>query len=708
MNKFILIALIIITFPLDLYPQSSWFWLQPKPTGATLNGVDFINKNTGYTCGKTGVVTKTTNAGTNWTLLEPLTVYDLTDIECLDANTCIVVGKNGLIMKTTDGGKNWTVIPSGVTVSLEDINFVSFNVGFITGASGVLLKSTNSGNSWGFISLKTTSTLHSVSFIDENNGVVGSLNRIYTTTNGGTNWTFQSFGSFFDYFETVQYVNDSVIYGLFIDFPFKTYKSTNKGATWEINVIEFLNPTGELPRWISFKDENTGFMVTSYGNIGKTVNGGLNWLLDTSFIPEYLDVQIFWKIKSVDTSFVYAVGSGGLIVRSTSNGELWAKQVGNIKTYRDIFFANNNTGFVAGEKGLLIKTVDAGLTWSRINLNTTLGIKKIFFTNENTGYICGDSGLVMKTTNTGVNWISQTTPAADTNLLSIYFLNENTGYIGVFYRSILKTTNGGLNWIRIYTNETTDIALYNDFDFLNDNSGYSVGENGLLKTTDGGLNWSKIFIGGTAFNSINYLDSSNIIAFGYTDRIIKSSNGGLSWFNINNQLGATIFSSQFFGSNHGIICGDLGRVGMTTNGGINWTLQPFVASEYLYSIYFTDPNTGYAVGQAGQIIKTTNGGLSFIKSQASFTPEDFILHQNYPNPFNPKTQINFELKKSGSIRIDIYDAAGKSLKTLTNKFHALGKYSLEFDASGFSSGVYFYTIYANDILADTKKCLLIK
>jgi len=357
---------------------------------------------------------------------------------------------------------------------------------------------------------------------------------------------------------------------------------------------------------MTFLNYQTGFISSQYGNIGKTTNGGVNWFIDTSFTPEYRDVNVFWDINRVDTNIVYSVGSGGIIVRTTNSGEVWEKQVGNLQTYNDTYFTDVNTGYIVGEKGVLKKTTDAGLSWNSINLNTSFGLNKIFFANQNTGYICGDSGLVKKTTNAGVNWINQITPAADTNLTTIYFQNESTGYINAFPRSILKTINGGQNWVRVYYITGFDITDIKDIDFLNINFGICAADNGLIKTSDGGNNWTKIIIAGLVLNSVNYLDSSNIIAFGYGDKIIKSTDAGLSWFNINNQTGTSIFSSEFVDLNNGIICGDGGRIAKTSNGGINWTiLLPDLATERLHSIFFSNVNTGYSTGQAGQIIKTT-------------------------------------------------------------------------------------------------------
>jgi len=88
-------------------------------------------------------------------------------------------------------------------------------------------------------------------------------------------------------------------------------------------------------------------------------------------------------------------------------------------------------------------------------------------------------------------------------------------------------------------------------------------------------------------------------------------------------------------------------------------------------------------------------------------PDKYQLYQNYPNPFNPATAINFDVIKSGIVKIKIYDILGKEIKVLLNNFVNPGKYKATFDGENFASGVYYYSININDFTS-TKKMFLIK
>jgi hypothetical protein len=88
-------------------------------------------------------------------------------------------------------------------------------------------------------------------------------------------------------------------------------------------------------------------------------------------------------------------------------------------------------------------------------------------------------------------------------------------------------------------------------------------------------------------------------------------------------------------------------------------------------------------------------------------PTKFVLHQNYPNPFNPGTNISYQLSKSGNVLLEVYSLNGQLISTLVNSFQTAGNYTIYFNASNLSSGVYLYKISGNDFIS-VKKMLLLK
>lgn len=88
-------------------------------------------------------------------------------------------------------------------------------------------------------------------------------------------------------------------------------------------------------------------------------------------------------------------------------------------------------------------------------------------------------------------------------------------------------------------------------------------------------------------------------------------------------------------------------------------------------------------------------------------PTEYALDQNYPNPFNPATTITYELPKNGSVTLKIFDILGNEVKILVNEQKAMGRYTVQFDASSLASGMYVYQLRVNDYTS-TKKMLLLK
>jgi len=88
-------------------------------------------------------------------------------------------------------------------------------------------------------------------------------------------------------------------------------------------------------------------------------------------------------------------------------------------------------------------------------------------------------------------------------------------------------------------------------------------------------------------------------------------------------------------------------------------------------------------------------------------PENFALKQNYPNPFNPKTIINYELPITNDVELNIYNLLGQKIVTLVSERQNAGYYEVEWNASGFASGIYYYMIKAGHFQT-IKKMVLMK
>jgi hypothetical protein len=107
------------------------------------------------------------------------------------------------------------------------------------------------------------------------------------------------------------------------------------------------------------------------------------------------------------------------------------------------------------------------------------------------------------------------------------------------------------------------------------------------------------------------------------------------------------------------------------------------------------------------IVQVSGKSVSDVQSDFTGIPDKYRLHQNYPNPFKSKTTIMYELKENAQVSLKVYNIFGQIVETLVNDYKITGVYSVLWNASNVSSGLYFYRIEAGEY-RETKKCLILK
>jgi len=395
-----------------------------------------------------------------------------------------------------------------------------------------------------------------------------------------------------------------------------------------------------------------------------------------------------------------------------------------------VFFNSIDTGYIGTDSGKVYKTLNGGVNWISINLSTTKPIGKIIFVSPNIGYLlCYNSNgqdVIFKSTNGGLNWSMISIPYY-TYPEDIYFINLNTGYVANF-TNVLRTSNGGMSWdtLRAEFPSTGTIQYYGVF-FKNSQTGYVVGGHQypnvfnnrvIWQTVNGGQNWSRVnTLSGCEYLRISFLNEVTGYSVGGCNFISKTTNGGSTWNAVNLNLSgsyANLGSLQIINSNKVFTCGRWGLYN-TNNGGTNWSLIQIPYESYR-EISFPGDSIGYVVGEFGRIFKTTNGGTAlYISTISSQIPQSFSLHQNYPNPFNPVTKIQFQIPLLRGVsegrgvftKILIYDLLGREVTTLVSEQLKPGTYEVEWDGTGFASGVYFYSLITSDYV-ETKRMVLVK
>ncbi|MBN1633176.1 MAG: T9SS type A sorting domain-containing protein [Ignavibacteria bacterium] len=422
--------------------------------------------------------------------------------------------------------------------------------------------------------------------------------------------------------------------------------------------------------------------------------------------------------------------------------------VSSVGSYPSLSVASPNIVFVAGGPSgvpYIWRSTNAGVTFTQLPTSgVSLEVYCVWGVDANTIFV-GDGGAAggaggnakfYKTTNGGTNWtiVLQTGGTAGfINGIVFSRTNPNFGVVesdpptGTTYW-IAKTHDGGNNWY-VTNPPLSGAASAQNSIIVVDSFFYGFGLNAAPTrvglTTNAGLNWtyqtlvgavsSSGFISGFAFST----DKLNGIAAGSTtsNTISRTTNAGTTW--VSQSIPSSVTSgycTMKWVPNQPICYVIVSSTSATQcfksiNNGVTWTSMTFPAATGVnhFDIYYDNVTgfvTGYACSGTGQVYKLSEQITGIIDPNNEI-PSDFILMQNYPNPFNPTTTIEYSTPKTAYVTVKVYNILGEEVTTLVAEQKQAGNHAVTFDASNYSTGIYYYTLTA-DNFRETKKMILTK
>lgn len=405
----------------------------------------------------------------------------------------------------------------------------------------------------------------------------------------------------------------------------------------------------------------------------------------------FLNANTGWAVTSYDVNNVH----NSYTLKTTDGGRNWATYIDTTLNYmRCVTFADTMTGWVGllgRDRPQIAKTTNGGMNWftsmhtPNADSNNVCGIQAI---NSNLVYACGrwnGPAKFYKTTNGGTNWTIKDMSALATTLIDCYFYSPDSGFIvggigpSLANRKavVLFTSNGGETWVNRYTSTHSGWCWKISFPtkqvgYISVESEQSVNSACFLKTTNGGLTWQEKLLNNQSYDEegIGFVNENTGWVGGWFVTPRKTTDGGNTWFE----------SNEF------------------PTGGINLP--------NLNRFRVINDTVAYAVGRS--IYKYSRDSIVSVQQISSNVPESFSLKQNFPNPFNPGTKIRFDVvSKTAEIQIIVYNSLGQIVETLIKGKLEAGTYEVEFSADKHPSGVYYYTLVANNY-SITKKMMLIK
>ncbi len=382
------------------------------------------------------------------------------------------------------------------------------------------------------------------------------------------------------------------------------------------------------------------------------------------------------------------------------------------------FFVDGNTLYVGGDNKLYYST--NGSDWNETSVIGELyeGVTALIKIN-NRIFVGSFTHGVYESTDNGNSWIHRSTglPAEGGQKIDDFAVRGNYLYAATLGEGVfVLDLNNPVQWSAFRTGldfgvEWTVNSIYN----FNNNLIVGAGANASMQINSLGSNVWKRYpfdIFNEEINSLLSITSLNGVLHAASHQAIyRSTNGGTMWEKFNPGVG--IIGQTYFTKQGETLFVNLAKVGRnyifkSTNNGINWDLFDEVRSSTANAIeYFND-----------RIYSGRFDGLWYYPLTPTdvepdpILPEKLILEQNYPNPFNPSTKIRYIVGDAyyaspALVTLKVYNILGNEIVTLINENKSAGVYEIDFNAEGFTSGIYLYKLNVNGYTI-TKKMTLLK
>jgi len=322
------------------------------------------------------------------------------------------------------------------------------------------------------------------------------------------------------------------------------YKTTDGGTNWRI----IYQPQGEYSFISTFTmlQDGTGFLSTNEKNLLKTTDYGENWLQIS-----YPNTDNISSIFAVDINKVWLLTYGSDVFSTTDGGANWVKSDKQFEQGIDpseIYFLDPSQGFLLCNNKIdnFFKTTDEGINWEKKALPSDSALFNIFFINNEIGWLGGVSGTMLKTTDAGETWQLVQFPTNDI-VWGVFFLDSLEGWVAAVhwdinwmnrYGKIFYTSDGGENWTLQFSEPENSGSLeITSIDFPTRNKGWASGNNGVLLTMDRTTSIKEAIIT-NEFHATHILNSIN----GTVKFILNTTESGYISFELFDYMGKKVIS----------------------------------------------------------------------------------------------------------------------------------------------------------------------
>jgi photosystem II stability/assembly factor-like uncharacterized protein len=703
--KWFFFLLIILLSQVNIFLAQENFWAPAQgPLGGGVYTVK-ANSSGDIFVGSGFGVWKTTDKGTTWkltnsgiaggTIQEILVMPDGKLFAAANTNT-------GLVYKSTDNGASWASVSKGLKEGALIVAFVKSSSGdlYIGTSTFGLYKSTDNGDNWSKVSSFSDPFVQAITVSPNGNIYVAASQKVYVSKNNSTTWTPVSNG-----------LTNDLIRAMCANSTNDIYIATATAGILRLPASDTIwvpvNTGLPTTNVYSIIPTPSGQLYTGLYNQGlwKSTDNGATWT--KPFAYNYLSIS---SILYISDSEMYA-GDGRKLLKSIggSDASWYYAYDGLFSISSEIYsFAHNSKAiYVCSLDGSIAKSTNSGDTWTDVTGYSTSTLHGLAVNDSGHVFAGQPQGGVYYTKDEGANWLTNN-QVHDPYVF--IFTKKGTLLTGTRDSGIYRSTNNGTSWIK----RNTDISGHEVTSFAINSKGdiYAAANSFIYYSTNDGDTWNKTT--GTTGANVLAFDSKDNLYSGVIWGIEKSTDGGATWKANYDGIGNTAIFSIAITSDDKIFAGGLfsTKVYVSTDGGDTWNteMSGLVTNGNIYGFGF-DPQ-GYIYAGNATIFRSTKPVTdpiipTDVKEVINQKADNYKLSQNYPNPFNPSTIINYTIPEAGNVKITVFDILGREVSALVNQFQTKGSYSVKFDGSNLTSGVYFYQIKSGDFVR-TQKMILAK
>lgn len=281
-------------------------------------------------------------------------------------------------------------------------------------------------------------------------------------------------------------------------------------------------------------DASTSFWVRVSDDLGSGDSFAAAVTVDADFgvwrEMETVTSRALLDVHFTDENQGWAVGARGTILHTTNGGSSWTPQTsGTLSGLEAVHFTGPARGWAVGDSGTILSTEDGGETWNPQSSGTTIyDLKDVYFVDDAHGWVVGAYGATVLTTDDGGDDWTLRGDEVLSWLYGVVFADELSGWAVGYGGTLVSTTDGGLTWTE---RESASVRQFNGIDFFASRV-WTVGEGEILTSTNAGVDWSRQDDGTIVetLHAVDFTSAERGFAVGTTGTIIKTQDGGASWF----------------------------------------------------------------------------------------------------------------------------------------------------------------------------------